>query len=580
MSSGHILTCVFLLWRAVRAVDTARRKRRSHGSFLPTRAVSRVEVWPEEGQSLGLSIVGGRHVIKRLKNGEELKGIFIKQVLPNSPAAKTRSLKTGDKILEVGSTPSAPAPRPPLELCFLRLSEGLMPSEARSEPPLCPSGVGGGPASGQPRGGGLRHQPMSLTASSFRPKVKRTASPGRGAVSPAGGSTSSAQSGFQKPAVAPPPLKQPPPYRPPVQSEQELVSDLDQVRVWNQDHVGGFPVWNRDHVGGFPAWNRVRVDGFPVWNRDHVDEFPVWNRVRVDEFPVWNRDHVDGFPVWNRDHVDGFPVWNRAWFEPPPSRPDLCLWSFFVPGFPGFLAASASSAFLVLRCSQVFLVLRCSQVFLVLRGSQVYLVLRCSQVFLVLNGIPDPQVFLVLRCSQVFLVLRCSQVFLVLRGSQMFLVFSHQVSRGRLSVLRLGGGGGGSAFPHLLQSFALNSRLAGSDSPASASLPLIRNQRPAYLMSLRSLVKGQDLNLSSAGSVMQIFVRTDGLLGSSQSERVEEGFLGRTLRLETLAGQEQAPRGGEQEEEGQPGGKQILMDSEGWSREGGGSLTASIAAAG
>lgn len=40
-------------------------------------------------------------MIKRLKNGEELKGIFIKQVLPNSPAAKTKCLKTGDKILEV-----------------------------------------------------------------------------------------------------------------------------------------------------------------------------------------------------------------------------------------------------------------------------------------------------------------------------------------------------------------------------------------------------------------------------------------------------------------------------------------------
>lgn len=66
--------------------------------FLPRR----VEVWPEEGQSLGLSIVGGRHVIKRLRNGEELKGIFIKQVLANSPAAKTQCLKTGDKILEVG----------------------------------------------------------------------------------------------------------------------------------------------------------------------------------------------------------------------------------------------------------------------------------------------------------------------------------------------------------------------------------------------------------------------------------------------------------------------------------------------
>lgn len=64
----------------------------------------RVEVWPEGGQSLGLSIVGGRHTIKRLKNGEELKGIFIKQVLPGSPAALSGCLKTGDKILEVGYT--------------------------------------------------------------------------------------------------------------------------------------------------------------------------------------------------------------------------------------------------------------------------------------------------------------------------------------------------------------------------------------------------------------------------------------------------------------------------------------------
>lgn len=51
--------------------------------------------------SLGISIVGGQTVIKRLKNGEELKGIFIKQVLEDSPAGKTHALKTGDKILEV-----------------------------------------------------------------------------------------------------------------------------------------------------------------------------------------------------------------------------------------------------------------------------------------------------------------------------------------------------------------------------------------------------------------------------------------------------------------------------------------------
>uniref|UniRef100_A0A6I8NJV7 PATJ crumbs cell polarity complex component n=1 Tax=Ornithorhynchus anatinus TaxID=9258 RepID=A0A6I8NJV7_ORNAN len=60
-----------------------------------------VEIPREPNVSLGISIVGGQTVIKRLKNGEELKGIFIKQVLEESPAGKTKALKTGDKILEV-----------------------------------------------------------------------------------------------------------------------------------------------------------------------------------------------------------------------------------------------------------------------------------------------------------------------------------------------------------------------------------------------------------------------------------------------------------------------------------------------
>ncbi|NWR64368.1 INADL protein, partial [Bucorvus abyssinicus] len=60
-----------------------------------------VEIFRDPHMSLGISIVGGQTVIKRLKNGEELKGIFIKQVLEDSPAGRTRALKTGDKILEV-----------------------------------------------------------------------------------------------------------------------------------------------------------------------------------------------------------------------------------------------------------------------------------------------------------------------------------------------------------------------------------------------------------------------------------------------------------------------------------------------
>uniref|UniRef100_A0A8C4VA73 PATJ crumbs cell polarity complex component n=1 Tax=Falco tinnunculus TaxID=100819 RepID=A0A8C4VA73_FALTI len=60
-----------------------------------------VEIFRDPHVSLGISIVGGQTVIKRLKNGEELKGIFIKQVLEDSPAGRTKALKTGDKILEV-----------------------------------------------------------------------------------------------------------------------------------------------------------------------------------------------------------------------------------------------------------------------------------------------------------------------------------------------------------------------------------------------------------------------------------------------------------------------------------------------
>ncbi|XP_053326320.1 inaD-like protein [Spea bombifrons] len=60
-----------------------------------------VEIWKEPNVSLGISIVGGQTIITRLKNGEELKGIFIKQVLEGSPAGRANALKTGDKILEV-----------------------------------------------------------------------------------------------------------------------------------------------------------------------------------------------------------------------------------------------------------------------------------------------------------------------------------------------------------------------------------------------------------------------------------------------------------------------------------------------
>ncbi|KAM9358457.1 inaD-like protein [Symphorus nematophorus] len=200
---------------SVRMINTEKRKRRSQGgASLPIRGghgdlpereegegeetpafshwgpPRRVEVWPEEGQSLGLSIVGGRHVIKRLRNGEELKGIFIKQVLPNSPAAKTQCLKTGDKILEVSG----------VDLQAASHEEAV--SAIKSAPSPVVFIVQS--LSATPR-------PVSLTAPSYsKHKAERTESP--------------------KPGAAPPPVRQPPPYRPPNQSEQELNSDLEQAK--------------------------------------------------------------------------------------------------------------------------------------------------------------------------------------------------------------------------------------------------------------------------------------------------------------------------------------------------------------
>uniref|UniRef100_A0A8C2Q255 Multiple PDZ domain crumbs cell polarity complex component n=1 Tax=Cyprinus carpio TaxID=7962 RepID=A0A8C2Q255_CYPCA len=62
----------------------------------------RVELVREAGKSLGISIVGGRGMGSRLSNGEVMRGIFIKHILEDSPAGRNGTLKTGDRILEVG----------------------------------------------------------------------------------------------------------------------------------------------------------------------------------------------------------------------------------------------------------------------------------------------------------------------------------------------------------------------------------------------------------------------------------------------------------------------------------------------
>ncbi|XP_061895143.1 inaD-like protein isoform X2 [Entelurus aequoreus] len=192
---------------SMRVIDMEKRRRRSQGGHkdLPEREEGegeetppfshwgpprRVEVWPEEGRSLGLSIVGGHHVIKRLRNGEELKGIFIKQVLAGSPAARTQCLKTGDKILEVsGVDLRAASHEQAVNAIKSALSPVVFIVQSLTTTPRAVS--------------------LPATMSNRNKADKSTHS--------------------LAPRLAPPPVRQPPPYRPPSQSEQELNLELKQA---------------------------------------------------------------------------------------------------------------------------------------------------------------------------------------------------------------------------------------------------------------------------------------------------------------------------------------------------------------
>ncbi|XP_038858067.1 inaD-like protein isoform X2 [Salvelinus namaycush] len=221
-NGGSELTLTDTDTDSVRLVDTERRKRRGQGgggghSDLPEREEGegeetpafshwgpprRVEVWQEEGESLGISIVGGHSVIKRLKNGEELKGIFIKQktfmnelneqVLPESPAGRTCVLKTGDKILQVSG----------VDLQNASHEDAVQAIKAAPSPVVFIVQS----LTATPR-------PVSLTAPSYnKHKAKRRVMP-NAAV---GG--------------APPPMRLPPLYRPPSQLTEEQDEELEEAK--------------------------------------------------------------------------------------------------------------------------------------------------------------------------------------------------------------------------------------------------------------------------------------------------------------------------------------------------------------
>nr|XP_015837296.1 PREDICTED: inaD-like protein isoform X2 [Tribolium castaneum] len=60
-----------------------------------------IKVYREPNASLGISIVGGKVDIQSNDASDKVLGIFVKQVVPDSPAGKLGLFKTGDRILEV-----------------------------------------------------------------------------------------------------------------------------------------------------------------------------------------------------------------------------------------------------------------------------------------------------------------------------------------------------------------------------------------------------------------------------------------------------------------------------------------------
>uniref|UniRef100_A0A087YE24 Multiple PDZ domain crumbs cell polarity complex component n=1 Tax=Poecilia formosa TaxID=48698 RepID=A0A087YE24_POEFO len=59
-----------------------------------------VQLTRAPSQSLGISIMGGRGMGRRLSSGEMMRGVFIKHISPDSPAALNGTLRVGDRILE------------------------------------------------------------------------------------------------------------------------------------------------------------------------------------------------------------------------------------------------------------------------------------------------------------------------------------------------------------------------------------------------------------------------------------------------------------------------------------------------
>ncbi|XP_052411425.1 multiple PDZ domain protein [Carassius gibelio] len=84
--------------RRQRKKDDEETHRNDRSSWSQPR---RVTLFRAGATSLGFSVVGGRGMGSRLSNGEMRRGIFIKHIAEDGPAACNSALKEGDRILQV-----------------------------------------------------------------------------------------------------------------------------------------------------------------------------------------------------------------------------------------------------------------------------------------------------------------------------------------------------------------------------------------------------------------------------------------------------------------------------------------------
>ncbi|XP_056121024.1 multiple PDZ domain protein [Rhinichthys klamathensis goyatoka] len=88
--------------RRGRGKDRRKDEEETHGKDRSSWSQPRrVTLFRAGGTCLGFSVVGGRGMGSRLSNGEMRRGIFIKHIAEDSPAAHNSTLKKGDRILQV-----------------------------------------------------------------------------------------------------------------------------------------------------------------------------------------------------------------------------------------------------------------------------------------------------------------------------------------------------------------------------------------------------------------------------------------------------------------------------------------------